>query len=437
MKPAIRVENLSKRYQLGLTHAGSVRELVNGAVAKVFGRREQFSVKPAVASDPDTDHIWALRDASFAVNPGEAIGVIGHNGAGKSTLLKLLSRITRPTGGRIEMLGRVASLLEVGTGFHPELTGRENVYMNGTILGMSRSDIGRQFDSIISFAGVDRFVDTPVKRYSSGMIVRLGFAIAAHLEPEILIVDEVLAVGDMEFQAKCLGKLQDVTHEGRTVLFVSHNMQAISRLTSRCIVLSDGRLVKDGTTSDAISEYSNLQSHSSAKAPIYLNESAKNGLRSGRVITSDNGVQHLFGRELIIEFEFNLTEDHKKLCFSFKIVDEESRAVSHCWLLNEDQPLRKGLGRVKIECRIQTLRLYMGRYTLVTYLSDRQTNEMVEQLDGICPFEVIMDGQNRPEYEWKKGDAVYLDDFDWNWVRTSPKQNETVYSWRVSRVTNL
>jgi lipopolysaccharide transport system ATP-binding protein len=200
-------------------------------------------------------YFWALKDVSFEIEPGAVVGVIGKNGAGKSTLLKILSRISGPTAGRITLRGRVASLLEVGTGFHPELTGRENVYLNGTILGMTRREIDRQFDAIVAFAGIDHFVDTPVKRYSSGMTVRLGFAVAAHLNPEILIVDEVLAVGDAEFQKKCLGKMQEVSESGRTVLFVSHNMASIRALTKRCLLISRGRLMFSGPTQEAVQQY--------------------------------------------------------------------------------------------------------------------------------------------------------------------------------------
>jgi ABC-type polysaccharide/polyol phosphate transport system ATPase subunit len=201
------------------------------------------------------DYVWALKDVSFEVKRGEVLGIIGRNGAGKSTLLKILSRITAPTTGQVKVKGRIASLLEVGTGMHPELTGRENIYLNGAILGMTKAEITGKLDEIISFSGVERFIDTPVKRYSSGMMVRLGFAVAAHLEPEILIVDEVLAVGDAEFQKKCIGKMQDVAGHGRTVLFVSHNMQAVRQLTQRCILLEDGALHSDGLPSDVTAAY--------------------------------------------------------------------------------------------------------------------------------------------------------------------------------------
>ena len=206
----------------------------------------------------EIEEFWALRNVSFDVNQGEVLGIIGRNGAGKSTLLKILSRITEPSGGRVTLNGRVASLLEVGTGFHPELSGRENIFLNGSILGMSRAEIRRKFDEIVEFAQVDRFVDTPVKRYSSGMFVRLAFAVAAHLEPEILVVDEVLAVGDLDFQKKCLGKMREVSAGGRTVLLVSHNMSAVRNLASRCIVMSEGAIVFNGRPDDAIVKYADV-----------------------------------------------------------------------------------------------------------------------------------------------------------------------------------
>jgi len=255
-QPVIKVQGLGKKYKLGLTHAGSVRELANRAILSFTGKSKPPTAKTASESRPQpTDHIWALRDVNFEVFPGEVLGIIGRNGAGKSTLLKILSRITKPTRGRVEMRGRVASLLEVGTGFHPELTGRENVYMNGTVLGMTRSEIDSQFDSIIDFSGVEAFIDTPVKRYSSGMTVRLGFAVAAHMSPEILIIDEVLAVGDAEFQKRCIGKMDDVAKSGRTVLFVSHNMAAVKALCRRTLILENGSIFGDGATSHIVDAY--------------------------------------------------------------------------------------------------------------------------------------------------------------------------------------
>ena len=261
MQAAISVENLSKRYRLGLTHAGSLRELALRVTNRLLRREtaphpNAFAKVNANAQNVNKDgNFWALKDVSFNVHPGEVVGIVGRNGAGKSTLLKILSRITSPTEGRCTINGRVASLLEVGTGFHPELTGRENVFLNGAILGMTKSEIRRKFDEIVAFAEIDKFIDTPVKRYSSGMYVRLAFAVAAHLEPEILIVDEVLAVGDVEFQKKCLGRMGEVARGGRTVLFVSHNMVAIRELTQRCMWLSGGALAVDGPTQQVIGAY--------------------------------------------------------------------------------------------------------------------------------------------------------------------------------------
>jgi lipopolysaccharide transport system ATP-binding protein len=253
MNPAIRVDDLAKLYRLGeRAHCGSLGERLAGLVRRGGGKAD------------GADEIWALKHVSFAVQPGEVVGIIGRNGAGKSTLLKILSRITEPTKGAIELRGRVSSLLEVGTGFHPELTGRENVYLNGSILGMRKAEIDRKFDRIVDFAGVERFLDTPVKRYSSGMQVRLAFAVAAHLEPEILIVDEVLAVGDAEFQRKCLGKMGEVAGGGRTVLFVSHNMAAVENLCRRAVVLNSGEVAFDGPATQAIVGYLSTLAHDSA-----------------------------------------------------------------------------------------------------------------------------------------------------------------------------
>src|SRR5438874_149079 len=246
---AIRVENLSKRYEIGAAKRrhDTLRDQLADGLKALFRNNGQPRQRK--------ESIWALKDVSFEIKHGEVVGFIGRNGAGKSTLLKILSRITAPTAGHAEVRGRVGSLLEVGTGFHGELTGRENIYLNGAILGMKNAEIDRNFDAIVAFAEIDKFLDTPVKHYSSGMYVRLAFAVAAHLEPEILIVDEVLAVGDAAFQEKCLGKMGDVAKGGRTVLIVSHNMQVISTLTSRAILLSQGRCVYEGRTAEAITEY--------------------------------------------------------------------------------------------------------------------------------------------------------------------------------------
>ena len=257
---AIRVESLGKRYLIGhnvdgITGYTALRDVLARnvrALARKTG--DMFSGRPIVQGD-QVEEFWALKDVSFEVNQGDRVGIIGRNGAGKSTLLKILSRITEPSVGRVTIQGRVASLLEVGTGFHPELTGRENIYLNGAILGMSRREIQRKFDEIVEFAEVEKFLDTPVKHYSSGMYVRLAFGVAAHLEPEILVVDEVLAVGDIRFQKKCLGKMKTVSEEGRTVLFVSHSMAAIEQLTEQVILLDGGCLARQGPSSEIVQVY--------------------------------------------------------------------------------------------------------------------------------------------------------------------------------------
>ena len=250
---AIRVSNLGKLYRIGVApeRYRTLRDSLAQSLRAPFKRLG----RGANGQAEDVGALWALRDVSFDVRKGQVLGVIGRNGAGKSTLLKVLSRVTEPTEGEVEIRGRVGSMLEVGTGFHPELTGRENIYLNGAILGMRRTEIGRKFDEIVAFSEVEKFIDKPVKRYSSGMYLRLAFAVAAHLEPEILVVDEVLAVGDAEFQRKCLGKMSDVAQEGRTVLFVSHNMSAILRLTEEAIVLDKGRLVMRAPTTQAVDYY--------------------------------------------------------------------------------------------------------------------------------------------------------------------------------------
>lgn len=258
---AIKIEHVSKEYRLGAIGGGTLRGDLQSWMARLHGKEDPNSKIGSDAARHMGEKFLALDDVSITVKKGEALGIIGHNGAGKSTLLKLLSRVTAPTSGTISYNGRIASMLEVGTGFHPELTGRENVYMNGAILGMTRAEIDRKFDQIVEFAEMEQFIDTPVKRYSSGMYVKLAFAVAAHLDSEIMVMDEVLAVGDVQFQKKCLGKMDDAANsEGRTVLYVSHNMNTIRQLCTRCIVLNHGRIVFDGDVNEAIGIYENIDS---------------------------------------------------------------------------------------------------------------------------------------------------------------------------------
>ncbi|MEQ8848777.1 ABC transporter ATP-binding protein [Botrimarina sp.] len=294
---AITVEDLSKAYRLGEfaeradTAVGALADVLRAPLRNFHRLRRQTGL---TVDDRGDDVLWALRDVSFEVAEGEVVGVIGRNGAGKSTLLKILSRITEPTAGRAVIRGRVSSLLEVGTGFHPELSGRENIYMNGTILGMSKREIDSKFDEIVDFSGVERFLDTPTKRYSSGMQVRLAFAVAAHLEPEILIIDEVLAVGDTQFQAKCLGKMQDVATSGRTVLFVSHNLNAVRSLCKRCNVVEAGNVTEFDDTDEAIATYQELNAMP-----------AENQIQLGR----DNGADAFISAAIVAISESDLNID--------------------------------------------------------------------------------------------------------------------------------
>lgn len=327
----ISVENLSKRYQLGrqAEKGDGLRHVLERAIRAPLGWLSSGNDE----KQPKTKDFWALRDLNIEVKQGEVVGIIGRNGAGKSTMLKILSRITEPTEGRIRLRGRVASLLEVGTGFHPELTGRENIYLNGAILGMGRVEIKRKFDEIVAFAGLETFLDTPVKRYSSGMYVRLGFAVAAHLEPEILIVDEVLAVGDAEFQKKCLQKMGDVAQGGRTVLFVSHNMQAVTRLCPRCILLHEGRIKLDGPSPQVANAYLN-SGVSTAAAREWPDISAAPGDATARFrgvrVRSAQGevIESIDVREPVgIELEFEILKSGHKFLPHFALWNQDGTVI--------------------------------------------------------------------------------------------------------------
>jgi lipopolysaccharide transport system ATP-binding protein len=407
----VRAEGLSKRYRIGTVHPAyrTLRDSLSSALSAPF-RRHTSSAAGGDVTPAKAKTIWALRDVSFELRRGEVLGIIGSNGAGKSTLLKILSRITKPTSGWAEINGQVGSLLEVGTGFHPELTGRENVYLNGAILGMRRAEIERRFDEIVAFAEIETFLDTPVKHYSSGMYVRLAFAVAAHLEPEILIVDEVLAVGDAAFQKKCLGKMGEAGRQGRTVIFVSHNLQAVSALTRRALVLDGGQLIHAGETSAALERYRALWTVRGASE--YTNPGSANGITRAKVITSGPRQVHRAGEPLVFEFDLRLPHKLTSATFSFQVNDEEMRPITHLWIEGAKQPWSRP-GGVRLRCHVPKSRLYMGRYSLTTYLSDRTTFELYEKLDGICAFEVVMDGTERG-YEWKSGACTFLEDAEWS-----------------------
>jgi lipopolysaccharide transport system ATP-binding protein len=373
MTTVISVENLSKVYRLGQIGTGTFSYDLKLWWAKTRGKPNPL------LRIGETDHgnrvgedLWALKDVSFSVKQGEVLGIIGKNGAGKSTLLKILSRVTAPTSGRVKVKGRIASLLEVGTGFHPELTGRENTYLNGAILGMSRQEIDRKFDEIVDFSGVEKFIDTPVKRYSSGMYVRLAFAVAAHLDPEILVVDEVLAVGDAEFQKKCLGKMDEVAKEGRTVLFVSHNMGAITSLTSKCMCMKHGEVFLFGSTTEVVSQYLsgafgtsktnhlNLEDYhrkSTGEAPvcfthIWINEA------------KDEILGLSMGESFILQAEVDSLTEIRDAYLSLVIKRGDGLEIAR--ILTADQDIRYSSppGRHTITCEVRDLPLAPGNYLI-------------------------------------------------------------------------
>jgi lipopolysaccharide transport system ATP-binding protein len=312
--------------------------------------------------------------------------------------------------------GRVGTLLEVGTGFHSELSGRENIYLNGAILGMTRAEITSKFRAIVEFAEVEKFLDTPVKHYSSGMYMRLAFSVAAHLEPEILLVDEVLAVGDLAFQEKCLGKMQEVGQAGRTVLFVSHNMQAIARLTNYCYVIHDGCIRFAGPSTRAINHYLSEMHKRRGLGEPYLADARKTGnfVLSAAVNTSERNGEHVWGKPISFEFELALNDARDSLCFSFQVIDPFDRPVGYFWILDQCAVFRSRPGVYRVTCNVPRFRLYMGTYTLRTYLADRRADEMLEVLEGISRFEVTMRGIAREQYDWQPGAAAYLEDCQWS-----------------------
>lgn len=347
MNTVIQVENLSKQYRLGKVGTGTISHDLNRWWHLVRGKEDPYlkiGEKNNRTTKGNSDYVWALKDINFRIEQGDAVGIIGKNGAGKSTLLKILSRTTTPTLGAIKLKGRIASLLEVGTGFHPELSGRENIYLNGAILGMTRSEIRNRFDEIVEFAGVERYIDTPVKRYSSGMYVRLAFAVAAHLESEILIIDEVLAVGDAEFQKRCLGKMGEISKEyGRTVLFVSHNMASITTLCNKGLMLEGGELVLEGDAKDTVRHY--ISNGQKSHYQRVINE----GSEGFTLLNVAIGNSENFGGEVIerssdikIQFQYDNSTDKLGIYINVKFKDEEGRYFMVTTSDHLEQKLRKG-----------------------------------------------------------------------------------------------
>ena len=369
---AIKIEGLSKQYRLGQVGTGTISHDLNRWWHKVRGKEDPY-LKIGETNDRTSkgksEYVWALKDIDFEVKKGEVLGIIGKNGAGKSTLLKLLSKVTAPTEGFIKANGRIASLLEVGTGFHPEMTGRENIYMNGTIMGMTKPEITSKLEEIVDFAGIERYLDTPAKRYSSGMTVRLGFSIAAHLEPEILIVDEVLAVGDAEFQKKAIGKMKEVSEgQGRTVLFVSHNMASIRNLCTKTLVMANGKVQFQGGLEEGIGNYL-LEAQKKSQVDLNKRTDRKgNGkLRFSEVILEDsngNALQSICtGMNMAFKLKFKADSNIENLIFRIQILDKDSSIISTLNNFHSSKVI-KSMNEDFIRCEIPRLPLLDGHYTL-------------------------------------------------------------------------
>jgi len=395
-EPVIQAENISKKYRISLeeekadTLAGQLRNILSYP----FRNWQQIS-RLKNLNEHEASIFWALQDINFSINEGDVMGIIGHNGAGKSTLLKILSRITEPSSGRIRMRGKVSSLLEVGTGFHPELSGRDNVFMNGTLLGMSRKEVQRKFDEIVAFAGTEKYIDTPVKFYSSGMKVRLAFAVAAHLDPEILIIDEVLAVGDLSFQRKCLGKMDEVSQGGRTVLFVSHNMDSVKRLCNRGMVLENGRITYSGNINDAVNSY--MQQQISASLHKTLHERSD---RSGSGLLRFQNIWLANGKGEPVDFA-SCGDDLKvfikiqgdtsvvsSVYLGISLRDEYGNLLTKLagWTKGETVPVA---GDTRVSFNIPKFPLPEGSYLIDLFMADGSGgNNVLDQINSALKFEV-------------------------------------------------
>ncbi len=416
MSKAIQVDDLSKLYRLGLVGTRTIAEDVNKLWAKMRGKEDPYlkvgesNVRSAKGI---SEYVWALKDINFEVGHGERFGIIGKNGAGKSTLLKILSRVASPTKGRVRLNGRVASLLEVGTGFHAELTGRDNIFLNGAILGMTQSEIKKKFDSIVDFSGVERYIDTPVKRYSSGMYVRLAFAVAAHLEPEILIVDEVLAVGDAEFQKKCLGKMHDVSEkEGRTVLFVSHNLQAIRNLCQKAIILNNGEMYDSGSAEECLKTYNDLVREVKitvdTEVKDFTHRRGKGNVRMASLeVTGTEGEQRFVykkGEKILFRISYNVYKEMAGLTCTIALLSGISREaivlIHH--VITEDILMPGDTGGMLVE--IEELNIKAGEYPLYFELRDSKYNEYSKDvIDDLTPPVVILDGDEESLESYNPG----------------------------------
>ncbi len=394
MATAIEFNHVSKQYRLGLVSTRTLSHDLDRWFQTSILRREDPYLKIGEVNDRaskgSSEYVWALRDIDFKVEQGDVVGIIGKNGAGKSTLLKLLSKVTAPTTGTIRARGRIASLLEVGTGFHLEMTGRENIYMNGAILGMTKQEITSKLDEIVAFSGCERYLDTPVKRYSSGMMVRLGFAVAAHLDPEILVVDEVLAVGDAEFQKKAIGKMQDISHgEGRTVLFVSHNMASVQRLCKNGVLLENGMTKTIGKISDVINDYMSGQ----VKQNRYINQnpSSTDKLNLLSAVVTPVGADVIYPQTLInVDFCVRVNEHIDKLVIGFNLYSSFRHPLARVDYNDQDGRSTLECGEYEFHCQIPANTLSNGEYMIVFDIAEKSVCNYAKE-DTILSFEVVVD----------------------------------------------
>lgn len=423
MSVIIKAEHISKQYKLGAVGMSSLADDVQRLMAKLKGKEDPFLMvgeensRDKANIEGDSKYVWALKDINFEINQGEVVGIIGKNGAGKSTLLKILSRVTEPTLGKLKYKGRLASLLEVGTGFHPDLSGRDNVYLNGAILGMKKHEIAKKFDEIAEFSGVAKYIDTPVKRYSSGMYVRLAFAVAAHLDPDILVIDEVLAVGDQEFQDKCLGKMKDVAGQGRTVLFVSHNILAIKAICKRGLLMKNGALMADGKIDSVISEYVKAESFDfneeldPEKASINTGEGH---IKKIKVLTTKNSGTDIFYKETIkIELDFEIYKPIEDFISDIRILSKEGAVVGYVmpkfdFVKQENLSPGKYKQIIEVENELQSdvyflnVGIHYGRGETIHYFEKviqiRILNVGLDKIDYPVSW---YEGNFRPKAKWK------------------------------------
>lgn len=408
------IENVSKQYRLGKVGTGTLSHDLNRWWASIRGKEDPY-LKIGETNDRSkkgsSEYVWALRDVNFQIEQGDAVGIIGRNGAGKSTLLKLLSRVTKPTTGSIKYKGRIASLLEVGTGFHPEMTGRENIYLNGAILGMTKKEITRKFDEIVDFSGVERYIDTPVKRYSSGMYVRLAFAVAAHLESEILIVDEVLAVGDAEFQKKCLGKMGEISKgEGRTVIFVSHHMASIQNLCNTAVYMEHGTVKFSGNLEEAVNRYliGNVNVKSSKNLAKKFNSPFSSHVSSislHDVSSNEEKYSFRMGEEIKVRVECNILDPLDNIGLNVRLNDAYGQGIAG-WRTSESNihvPFRKNL---IAEIVIKDLNIFDGNYYLTVAITNGK--EAVDVVENVLNIEIVPERiLNYPSIISKKFNLIY------------------------------